>query len=160
MVDAIEAASAPLAQLTVVGGATRSAMFMQLLADVIGKRLVVPSCSEATLVGAAIVAVAGLAVGSDQTEGKERAAALAAAIAETSHAWVRTEQVYEPVAEVHGKHQARPSFFGPPGAALPTALVCVAERYGFFFRQYAGTWGALSGGMHEVADHLSAQPSE
>ena len=38
MVDAIEAASAPLAQLTVVGGATRSAMFMQLLADVIGKR--------------------------------------------------------------------------------------------------------------------------
>jgi len=134
MVDAIEAASAPLAQLTVVGGATRSAMFMQLLADVIGKRLVVPSCSEATLVGAAIVAVAGLAVGSSQVEVQERAAALAAAIAETSHAWVRTEQVYEPAAEVH-------------------------ERYGFFFRQYSGTWSALSGGMHEVADHLSAQPS-
>ena len=133
MVDAIEAASAPLAQLTVVGGATRSAMFMQLLADVIGKRLVVPSCSEATLVGAAIVAVAGLAVGSGQAEGKERSAALAAAIAETSHAWVRTERVYEPVAEVHGEHD-RCLFFARGlssalivGATLPTAC-CVRGR--------------------------------
>ena len=162
MVDAIEAASAPLAQLTVVGGATRSAMFMQLLADVIGKRLVVPSCSEATLVGAAIVAVAGLAVGSGQAEGKERSAALAAAIAETSHAWVRTERVYEPVVEVHGEHD-RCLFFArdlSSGLRFRPLVVYVAERYGFFFRQYAGTWGALSGGMHEVADHLGAQPSE
>jgi len=46
------------------------------------------------------------------------------------------------------------------GLRFQPLVVCVAERYAFFFRQYAGTWGALSGGMHEVADHLGAQPSE
>lgn len=59
MVDALGSAGVTVERLVVVGGATRSPSFMQLYADVLGKTLLVPACAEATLVGAAVVAVAG-----------------------------------------------------------------------------------------------------
>ena len=45
--------------LHVCGGATRSAVHMQILADVCGRRLEVPAVAEAPLVGGAVVAATG-----------------------------------------------------------------------------------------------------
>ena len=61
MVDAITSQGCMITRLAVVGGATRSTVFMQILADVLGRSIIVPSATtDAAMLGAATVAVAGI----------------------------------------------------------------------------------------------------
>jgi ribulose kinase len=121
MVDAMVSATARgeddgganLAELVVVGGATRSPVFMQILADVLGTRLNVPSSAEATLLGAAIVAVAGLAASGDRDtdDGSgevpavlPRAERLAHEMTALCRRWIRPATSYEADAGRHREY--------------------------------------------------------
>ncbi|MCC6557229.1 MAG: xylulose kinase [Polyangiaceae bacterium] len=54
--DAVEAAAGPIAELVVMGGGSRSALWCRILADVTGRPVVRAGSSEATSLGAAILA--------------------------------------------------------------------------------------------------------
>jgi sugar (pentulose or hexulose) kinase len=128
MMDAALAAGATVTgQLVVVGGATRSPTFMQLYADVLGRPLVIPVCAEATLTGAAIVAVAGHRyAGGDRAAGAGGLAELGTLLADTSTAWFEAAAVYEPDLAAHAAY---------------------AAPYG----QYLATYHRLRDGMHATA---------
>jgi sugar (pentulose or hexulose) kinase len=140
MVECMVAATggSELSTLVVVGGATRSAVFMQLLSDVLGRSLTVPSSAEATLLGAAIVAVAGLAASdasnsaspSTSSGSAARGACLAREMSALCRIWIHSTTSYEPHTERH-------------------------ERYQFYFEQYCSTYPRLREGMHEMVEYNS-----
>ena len=74
-------------ELYVCGGATHSNLFLQILTDVCSLPLVVTEVAEASLLGGAIVAAAGLGMHSDITA--------------ASNAMVRPRKTYEPGAQQH-----------------------------------------------------------
>jgi sugar (pentulose or hexulose) kinase len=110
--------------LTVVGGATRSTILMQIMADVIGCELRVPANPEATLLGAAIVAGSGLAVSALQ--GDERRARFASEMNSRCRLWIHPEHTYVP----NAAHR---------------------EEYDFWFAQYQHTYECMRGAMHATA---------
>ena len=60
--DTAESIGVPVEVLRSVGGATKSKLWMQIKADVTGKKLIVPTSREATTLGAAILAGVGTKV--------------------------------------------------------------------------------------------------
>ncbi|MDI1434007.1 xylulokinase [Polyangium sorediatum] len=58
--DGVERASGPITELRVMGGGSRSALWCQILADVLDKPIVRAGTSEATSLGAGILAAAGV----------------------------------------------------------------------------------------------------
>jgi len=58
--DGVEAASGPIGEIRVMGGGSRSALWCQILADVLDKPIVRAGSSEATSLGAGILAAAGV----------------------------------------------------------------------------------------------------
>ncbi len=58
--DGVERASGPVDELRVMGGGSRSALWCQILADVLDKPIVRAGTSEATSLGAGILAAAGV----------------------------------------------------------------------------------------------------
>ncbi|MDE0392331.1 MAG: FGGY-family carbohydrate kinase [Rhodospirillales bacterium] len=69
--EVIQEAGAQISQITVAGGASRSDVWNQIKADVIGKPLLVPSVSDSSLLGAAIIAGWGAGVFGNLSEGAE-----------------------------------------------------------------------------------------
>jgi sugar (pentulose or hexulose) kinase len=65
-------AGQPVAQLRMLGGATQSDFWMQMLADAVGLRIEIPACGEAAVLGAAICAGAGAGKLASIAQGAER----------------------------------------------------------------------------------------
>ena len=74
-------------ELVFAGGASKSELWAQILADVTGKRVKVPAVKEATALGAAILAGVGVGIYASPAEG--------------AHAVVRWERTFEPDATAH-----------------------------------------------------------
>jgi len=65
-------AGQPVAELRMLGGATQSDFWMQMLADAVGLRIEIPACGEAAVLGAAICAGAGAGKLASIAQGAER----------------------------------------------------------------------------------------
>jgi xylulokinase len=110
IVDRMRALGLPLAELRVVGGGARSALWNQIKADVIGLPVVVPNTTETTALGGALLALVGIgAYGS---------------LLEASDHIVRPAQRFEP------NEQQRPAYEQPYQLYRDTyfALAPVFER--------------------------------
>jgi xylulokinase len=70
--DGIEATGNPVTELRVVGGATRSALWNQIHADILGKPMGVPVLSEGAALGDAILAGYGVGIYPDIRESADR----------------------------------------------------------------------------------------
>ena len=152
-----------LARLTVVGGATRSPIFMQLLADVLGIGLAVPtSADSATLIGAAIVAVSSMHA-ADGDGGARGANGAGAASTGTAAGRGAAPSDPGPACSTDGGGG------GGSGRARAVAEICRRwirpaavyepstrrhEQYAFFFEQYMATYARLRDGMHETVAHV------
>jgi xylulokinase len=62
IVESLESAGIPIRSLAVTGGGAKSPFWLQLKADIIGKQVVVPEVTEASLLGAAILAGVGTGI--------------------------------------------------------------------------------------------------
>ena len=82
IVETLEGHHLPVSRIIAGGGATRSELFMQIYADVLGKALYVTAEPEASLLGSAIAAAVG--------------AQLYPSLAEAARAMVATAGVYQP----------------------------------------------------------------
>ena len=135
--------------LTVVGGATQSPIFMQLMADVLGCTLRVPASSHTCVLrGAAVVAVAGMAAVAETDkmsnnaiantdvkavaiEGKvQRSAVLAKEMRRVSRKWLVIEKMFHPDPSRH-------------------------REYDFYYERYTGTYARLRDEMHVMVAHRS-----
>jgi ribulose kinase len=88
----LHAAGAQPARLVACGGATRSPLFMQILADVCGVPLALTEVPEAPLLGCAVLAACGLGLYPD--------------IAAASRAMVRVTRTYSPSPETAAAYEA------------------------------------------------------
>jgi xylulokinase len=59
IIESLEESGIPISQLVVTGGGARSPFWLQLKADIFQKRIVVPAVTEASLLGAALLAGVG-----------------------------------------------------------------------------------------------------
>jgi xylulokinase len=80
--DCLKRVGIPVEELSVVGGGSKSAAWLQMRADVLGMPVSVPHITEAASLGAAILAAVGAGHFADAEEG--------------SRAWVKTARRYEP----------------------------------------------------------------
>jgi xylulokinase len=62
IIDSLEQSGIPIEELVVTGGGAKSDFWLQLKADITGKRIVVPEVTEASLLGAALLAGVGSGV--------------------------------------------------------------------------------------------------
>jgi xylulokinase len=62
IVESLESSGIPIKELVVTGGGAKSPFWLQLKADITGKRIVVPEVTEASLLGAALLAGVGAGV--------------------------------------------------------------------------------------------------
>lgn len=65
VVESLEACGIPISELRAVGGGARSSLWLQIKADVTGRAMMVPDVTEATSLGAAILAGIGTKAHSD-----------------------------------------------------------------------------------------------
>jgi xylulokinase len=86
IIESLESSGIPIKELVVTGGGAKSPFWLQLKADITGKRIVVPEVTEASLLGAALLAGVGAGVYSSLEDAVDRAC--------------RTVSVYEPRSEV------------------------------------------------------------
>lgn len=70
--DHFESTGIKVSELRAVGGGAKSDLWLQIKANVINKRIVVPSVTEATALGAAIMAGIGVGIYKDEEEAVER----------------------------------------------------------------------------------------
>jgi sugar (pentulose or hexulose) kinase len=87
--DCYQKVQQPLSEITLVGGGAGSRVWCQILADVLGCKMIVPRGRQFGALGAAITGAVGVGLFEDYAEGVDRCLAI--------------EQVFEPVAE----HQRR-----------------------------------------------------
>ncbi|MGD8752780.1 MAG: FGGY family carbohydrate kinase [Anaerolineales bacterium] len=73
IIESLESCGIPITDLVVTGGGAKSAFWLQLKADITGKRIVVPEVTEASLLGAALLAGAGAGLYSSLEEAVTRA---------------------------------------------------------------------------------------
>lgn len=91
--DTLQKVGIPIEEIRAIGGGSKSATWLQMRADVLGKRISVPEVSEAASLGAAILA--GVARGhfSDVHAGAE--------------AWVKVARAYSPDMKMHEEYKGR-----------------------------------------------------
>ena len=75
IVESLEESGIPISQLVVTGGGARSPFWLQLKADILCKRIVVPAVTEASLLGAALLAGVGAGVFPDLEAAMDRCVA-------------------------------------------------------------------------------------
>jgi xylulokinase len=75
IVESLEESGIPISQLVVTGGGARSPFWLQLKADILRKRIVVPAVTEASLLGAALLAGVGAGVFRDLETAVDRCVA-------------------------------------------------------------------------------------
>ncbi len=85
ILDSLESSGTPIKELVVTGGGAKSNFWLQLKADITGKRIIVPEVTEASLLGAALLAGVGAGVYTGLEDAVSRAC--------------RTVRTYEPRAE-------------------------------------------------------------
>ncbi|MEM2865456.1 MAG: FGGY family carbohydrate kinase [Candidatus Bathyarchaeia archaeon] len=90
LIDHFEASGIKVSELRAVGGGAKSSFWLQLKADITGKRICLPKVTEATLLGAALLSGIGANIYGDYKE----------AIKET----YQTEKIYEPDSILHDKY--------------------------------------------------------
>jgi xylulokinase len=73
IIESLESSGIPIKELVVTGGGAKSPFWLQLKADITGKRIVVPEVTEASLLGAALLAGVGAGVFSSLEDAVDRA---------------------------------------------------------------------------------------
>ena len=61
--EMLEGLNCPIRDVCSLGGGSRSDVWMQIKADVCGRKFLAPACSEATAMGAALLALWGAGLG-------------------------------------------------------------------------------------------------
>jgi xylulokinase len=88
--DRLKGIGVPMDELRVIGGGSKSSIWLQLRADVLGMPVSVPAISEAASLGAAICAAVSAGHFPDTTSGAEQ--------------WVRVARTFEPDAAMGGRY--------------------------------------------------------
>ena len=91
--DALRKVGIPVEEIRAIGGGSKSATWLQMRADVLGKRITVPEISEAASFGAAILASVARGLFSDVRAGAE--------------AWVKVARAYLPDMKMHEEYKGR-----------------------------------------------------
>jgi xylulokinase len=91
VIEHIQAGGAQVSEIRVCGGQARSQRWSRIKADASGLRVVVPACTDAPLLGAAVIGGVGAGELADFSGGARQ--------------MLRQQQVIEPDAEHHGRYQ-------------------------------------------------------
>ena len=91
IIDSLESSGIEIEELVVTGGGAKSPFWLQLKADITGKRIIVPEITEASLLGAAILAGIGAGFYEDIIDATDRVR--------------RTRSIYEVQSDRHVAYQ-------------------------------------------------------
>jgi len=91
--DTLRGVGIPIEEVRVIGGGSKSPVWLQLRADVLGKPISVPTTSEAASLGAAILAAASVGYFPNVQAG--------------AHAWVKLARTFEPDAGMHDIYELK-----------------------------------------------------
>ena len=91
--DKLKGAGIPMEEIRTIGGGAKSKKWLQLRADVLGKRVCTLKVSEAVSLGAAILAGVGINIFASPQEGARQ--------------WVKTDRVFEPDVKRHSQYRER-----------------------------------------------------
>ena len=135
--------------LTVVGGATHSTIFMQLMADVIGCTLKVPASPHTCVLrGAAIVAVAGMAAAdAERASVRMRASTDVSVIGHGGNCGYDESTLAREMQKVSRRWLVMEKMYHPDPARH--------REYDFFFERYRATYARLRDEMHAMVAYQS-----
>jgi len=91
--DKLKEAGIPMEEIRTIGGGAKSERWLQLRANVLGKRVCTLKVSEAVSLGAAILAGVGINIFTSPQEGAQQ--------------WVKTDKVFEPDVKQHSQYRER-----------------------------------------------------
>ncbi len=91
--DKLKEAGIPMEEIRTIGGGAKSERWLQLRANVLGKRVCTLKVSEAVSLGAAILAGVGINIFTSPQQGARR--------------WVKTDRAFEPDLKQHSQYRER-----------------------------------------------------